>query len=243
MINPALCPTLPKEQTDIPFGKVVWALTTSFLPLALLIVSVLGAILFGLATPSEAAGAGALASLVLAAAYRALNFIMLRDSVYLTARATAMVCYLFVGSWTFSAVFAVLGGQQVVENFFLSLNLSQTGFLILTQMIIFLLGWPLEWTEIIIIFVPIFLPLLPKFDVDPIFFGILVALNTQTAFNTPPVAMAAFYLKGVAPPHIKLTDIFAGALPFVFMVFATMVLVYAYPQIALWLPDYLYTPR
>ena len=134
---------------------------------------------------------------------------MLRDSVYLTARATAMVCYLFIGSWTFSAVFAVLGGQQVVEQFFLSLNLSTTGFLVLTQVIIFLLGWPLEWTEIIIIFVPIFLPLLDDFKVDPIFFGILVALNTQTAFNTPPVAMAAFYLKGVAPPHVKLTDIFS----------------------------------
>lgn len=243
MINPALCPKLPKEQTDIPFGEVLWALTTSFLPLALLIVSVLGAILFGLATPSEAAGAGALASLVLAAAYGAANFTMLRDSVYLTARATAMVCYLFIGSWTFSAVFAVLGGQQVVENFFLSLNLNQTGFLLLTQVIIFLLGWPLEWTEIIIIFVPIFLPLLPKFGVDPIFFGILVALNTQTAFNTPPVAMAAFYLKGVAPPSVKLADIFSGALPFVFMVFITMMLVYIFPGIALWLPDYLYTPR
>jgi tripartite ATP-independent transporter DctM subunit len=243
VLNPALCPKLPKEETDIPFVEVIWALATSFLPLAMLIVAVLGAILFGLATPSEAAGAGALASIVLAAAYGALNFTMLRDSVYLTARATAMVCYLFIGSWTFSAVFAVLGGQQVVEDFFLALNLSSTGFLVLTQVIIFLLGWPLEWTEIIIIFVPIFLPLLPKFNVDPIFFGILVALNTQTAFNTPPVAMAAFYLKGVAPPWVKLTDIFAGALPFVTMVFLTMILVYVFPGLALWLPDYLYTPR
>ncbi len=243
MINPALCPKLPKEQTDIPTSQVMWALATSFLPLALLIVSVLGAILFGLATPSEAAGAGALSSLVLAAAYRSLHFQMLKESVYLTARATAMVCYLFIGSWTFSAVFAVLGGQHVVENFFLSLNLSSTQFLLLTQAIIFLLGWPLEWTEIIIIFVPIFLPLLDDFGIDPIFFGILVALNTQTAFNTPPVAMAAFYLKGVAPPWVKLSDIFSGALPFVFMVFATMVLVYVFPQIVLWLPDYLYTPR
>ena len=243
MINPALAPKLPPEETNVPFGKVMWALATSFFPLALLIISVLGAILFGLATPSEAAGAGALASMILAAAYGALNFTMLRDSVYLTARATAMVCYLFVGSWTFSAVFAVLGGQQVVEAFFLSLNLSTTGFLLLTQGIIFLLGWPLEWTEIIIIFVPIFLPLLDDFKVDPIFFGILVALNTQTAFNTPPVAMAAFYLKGVAPPWVKLTDIFSGALPFVFMVFATMALVYIFPEIALWLPNYLYTPR
>jgi tripartite ATP-independent transporter DctM subunit len=243
MINPALAPKLPPEETNVPTSQVLWGLATSFLPLALLIVSVLGAILMGLATPSEAAGAGALASIVLAGAYKALNFTMLRDSVYLTARATAMVCYLFIGSWTFSAVFAVLGGQHVVEQFFLSLNLSSTGFLILTQAIIFLLGWPLEWTEIIIIFVPIFLPLLDDFHVNPIFFGILVALNTQTAFNTPPVAMAAFYLKGVAPPWVKLSDIFSGSLPFVAMVFLTMVLVYTFPEIALWLPDYLYSPR
>jgi tripartite ATP-independent transporter DctM subunit len=239
-LDPSLAPKLPKEQTDVPFTEVLWALLTSFLPLALLIVCVLGAILFGLATPSEAAGIGALGALILAAAYRALNFIMLRDSVYLTARATAMVCYLFIGSWTFSSVFAYLGGQAVIENFFVGLDLSSTQFLLITQVIIFLLGWPLEWTEIIIIFVPIFLPLLDDFAVDPMLFGIMVALNTQTAFNTPPVAMAAFYLKGVAPPHVKLTDIFAGALPFVFMVFITMFLVYLFPQIALWLPSYLY---
>jgi tripartite ATP-independent transporter DctM subunit len=243
MLNPALAPKLPPEQTNVPISKVVWALATSFLPLAILIVSVLGAILFGLATPSEAAGAGALMSIVLAAAYRSLNFTMLQESVYLTARATAMVCYLFIGSWTFSSVFAVLGGQSVVEQFFLSLNLSPIQFLLLTQAIIFLLGWPLEWTEIIIIFVPIFLPLLDDFGIDPIFFGILVALNTQTAFNTPPVAMAAFYLKGVAPPQVKLTDIFSGALPFVGLVFLTMALVYIFPGIALWLPNYLYGPR
>lgn len=243
MINPALAPKLPKEQTDIPLSEVMWALLTSFFPLAMLIVSVLGAILFGLATPSEAAGIGALGSIVLAFAYRALNFGMLKESVFLTARATAMVCYLFIGSWTFSSVFALLGGQGVVERFFLSLDLSSTGFLLLTQVIIFLLGWPLEWTEIIVIFVPIFLPLLDDFNVNPIFFGILVALNTQTAFNTPPVAMAAFYLKGVAPPHVQLNDIFAGSLPFVGMVFLTMALVYIFPGIALWLPDYLYTPR
>ena len=243
VLNPKLAPKLPPEETNVPYGKVLWALATSFLPLALLIVSVLGAILFGLATPSEAAGAGALMAIVLAAAYRSLNFRMLQELVYLTARATAMVCYLFIGSWTFSSVFALLGGQSVVEQFFLSMNLSPTQFLLLTQAIIFLLGWPLEWTEIIIIFVPIFLPLLDDFGIDPIFFGILVALNTQTAFNTPPVAMAAFYLKGVAPPQVKLTDIFSGALPFVFLVFLTMALVYIFPGIALWLPDYLYKPR
>jgi tripartite ATP-independent transporter DctM subunit len=243
IINPALAPKLPPEQTNVPISTVVWALATSFLPLALLIVAVLGAILFGLATPSEAAAVGALMSIVLAAAYRSLNYTMMRESVYLTVRATAMVCYLFIGSWTFSAVFAVLGGQSVVEQFFTSMNLSPVQFLLLTQLIIFLLGWPLEWTEIIIIFVPIFLPLLPQYGIDPIFFGILVALNTQTAFNTPPVAMAAFYLKGVAPPQVKLTDIFSGALPFVGLVFLTMALVYIFPELALWLPSYLYGSR
>jgi tripartite ATP-independent transporter DctM subunit len=243
IINPSLAPKLPPEQTNVPISTVIWALATSFLPLALLIVSVLGAILFGLATPSEAAAVGALMSIVLAACYRSLNYTMMRESVYLTVRATAMVCYLFIGSWTFSAVFAVLGGQTVVEQFFTSMNLSPIQFLLLTQIIIFLLGWPLEWTEIIIIFVPIFLPLLPNYGIDPIFFGILVALNTQTAFNTPPVAMAAFYLKGVAPPQVKLTDIFAGALPFVGLVFLTMALVYIFPGLALWLPNYLYGSR
>jgi tripartite ATP-independent transporter DctM subunit len=241
MINPSLAPKLPPEQTNVPLVEVVKALATSFLPLALLIVSVLGAILFGLATPSEAAAAGAFAAILLAAAYRALNFQMLKESVYLTARAAAMVCWLFIGSWTFSSVFALLGGQKLIEDFFIGMNLSPIGFLLLTQFLIFLLGWPLEWTEIIVIFVPIFLPLLDDFKIDPIFFGILVALNTQTAFNTPPVAMAAFYLKGVAPPHVQLSDIFKGSLPFVFMVFLVMFLVYVFPDLALWLPRYLYS--
>ena len=240
-INPALAPKLPREQTDIPFDKVVMALVTSFFPLAILIVSVLGAILFGLATPSEAAGVGALGSIVLAAGYRALTYQMLKESVYLAARATAMVCYLFIGSWTFSAVFAVLGGQQVVETFFLSLNLSSTGFLLLTQTIIFLLGWPLEWTEIIIIFVPIFLPLLPHFNIDPITFGILVAINLQTAFLSPPMAMAAFYLKGVAPKNVLLSQIFGGCMPFLYIVIICMALIYIFPGIATWLPELLYS--
>jgi tripartite ATP-independent transporter DctM subunit len=243
VINPKLAPKLPKEQTDVPFTIVFTALLTSFFPLAILILAVLGAILFGLATPSEAAAVGALGSIVLAAGYRQLTFERIKEAVYLTARTTAMVCYLFIGSWTFSSVFSYLGGHHVVEEFILSLDMGTVQFLILTQIIIFLLGWPLEWTEIIIIFVPIFLPLLEKFGVDPIFFGILVALNIQTSFNTPPMAMAAYYLKGIAPPHVQLVDIFKGALPFVSIVVLTMVLLYIYPGIALWLPDYLYTAR
>jgi tripartite ATP-independent transporter DctM subunit len=204
---------------------------------------VLGAILFGLATPTEAAAVGALGSMLLAIGYRQMTFDRLKEAVYLTARTTAMVCYLFIGSWTFSSVFSYLGGHHVVEQFILGLNMGTVEFLILAQVIIFLLGWPLEWTEIVIIFVPIFLPLLETFKVDPIFFGILVALNIQTSFNTPPLAMAAYYLKGVAPPHVQLMQIFQGALPFVSIVVLTMALLYIFPGIALWLPDYLYTAR
>jgi TRAP-type mannitol/chloroaromatic compound transport system permease large subunit len=160
--------------------------------------------------------------------------------VFLTARTSAMVCFLFIGSWNFASVFSYLGGERVIEELFLSMNLNTVTFLILTQFIIFLLGWPLEWSEIIIIFVPIFLPLLPHFDVDPLFFGILVALNLQTSFLTPPMAMSAYYLKGIAPPHIQLTQIFGGCMPFLSMVFISMVIVYVFPQIAMWLPEIIY---
>jgi len=240
IINPKLAPPLPEDQGKVPFLKVIWALLTSFFPLAVLILSVLGAILLGLATPTEAAAVGSFGSIVLAAAYRELDFTRLKEAVYLTARTSAMVTYLFIGSWTFASVFAYLGGQNLVEEIIKSLNMNRVEFLMLTQFIIFLLGWPLEWTEIIIIFVPIFLPLLPYFHVNPIVFGILVALNIQTSFNTPPMAMAAYYLKGVSPPQVRLTQIFSGALPFVFMVFITMALLYVYPDIALWLPRQLY---
>jgi tripartite ATP-independent transporter DctM subunit len=235
-----LAPKLPKEQSDVPFLKIVWDLLTSFVPLAVLIMAVLGAIVFGWATPSEAAAVGSLGALVLAAAYRALTWERLRESVFLTARTSAMVCFLFVGSATFASVFAYLGGKALVEQWVLGLELSPVMFLILTQFIIFLLGWPLEWTEIIIIFVPIFLPLLKHFDIDPLMFGILVALNLQTAFLSPPVAMSAFYLKGVSPPHVQLMDIFRGMLPFMFIVILSMVVVYVVPGITLWLPSYLY---
>ena len=240
IIDPSLAPKPKELEGDIPFRRVFFALLTSFFPLAVLILSVLGAIIFGLATPSEAAAVGALGSIVLAAGYRSLTFQRLKEAVFLTARTSAMVCYLFIGSWTFSSVFSYLGGHEVIEHAVLAAHLNATTFLILAQFIIFLLGWPLEWTEIIIIFVPIFLPLLKLFQIDPLIFGILVALNIQTSFNTPPMAMAAYYLKGVAPPHVKLTEIFAGALPFVFMVFLCMALVYVFPGIALWLPHQFY---
>ncbi len=215
-------------------------LLASFFPLMVLILAVLGSIVFGLATPTEAAAVGAFGGALLAVAYRQFNLTMLKESVFLTAKTSAMVCWLFVGSAIFSAAFALLGGQELVENWVMSLNLTKTQFLILSQVIIFILGWPLEWTEIIVIFMPIFIPLLDNFGVDPLFFGLLVALNLQTAFLSPPVAMAAFYLKGVSPPHVTLNQIFLGMLPFMGIQILAIVLLYIFPQIGLWLPQILY---
>ena len=238
-------------------------LLTSFFPLALLIIAVLGSIVFGLATPSEAAAIGGFGGFVLAAIYRFIGHwreapaggqspgpvgwktlkelgSILKESSFLTAKTSAMVCWLFVGSGIFSAAFALLGGQELIEKWVLSLDMTPVQFMILAQIIIFLLGWPLEWTEIIIIFMPIFIPLLPHFNIDPLFFGLLVALNLQTAFLSPPVAMAAFYLKGVSPPHVTLNAIFAGMMPFMGIQVIALILLYMFPGIGLWLPHILY---
>ena len=220
--------------------EVFKMLLSSFFPLLVLILSVLGSIVFGLATPTEAAAVGAFGGFLLAAAYRQLTFNVVKESVFLTAKTSAMVCWLFVGSAIFSAAFALLGGQELVETWVLSMNLSKTEFLIMSQVLIFILGWPLEWTEIIVIFMPIFIPLLDNFGVDPLFFGLLVALNLQTAFLSPPVAMSAFYLKGVAPKHVTLNQIFAGMLPFMGIQILAIVLLYQFPAIGLWLPEVLY---
>ena len=241
ILQPSVAPRPTKEEVpDVPFGKLFVMLMTSFFPLAFLILSVLGSILFGLATPSEAASIGALGGILLAFAYRAMTWQRMRESVYLTVRTTAMVCWLFVGSYTFSSVFSYLGGEKIISEFVTGLDMSPLMFLLLAQLIIFLLGWPLEWSEIIIIFVPIFLPLLPHFGIDPLFFGILVALNLQTSFLTPPMAMSAYYLKGIAPPEVKLTQIFSGVMPFLACVFIAMALMYIFPDIVFYLPDLFY---
>jgi len=238
-LNPKLAPKPPEE--EIPsIGRIFVQLLTSFVPLAALILGVLGSILAGIATPAEAAGVGAMGGLVLAAMYRALTWQRLKEAVFLTARTSAMVCWLFVGSWTFASVFSYLGGHGLIEQWVTHMELGPVGFLILAQLIIFLLGWPLEWSEIIIIFVPIFLPMLDTFNVDPLFFGVLVALNLQTSFLTPPMAMSAYYLKGVAPPQVQLIEIFRGILPYLGIVLIAMVVVYLVPEIVLWLPKYLF---
>ena len=240
ILKPSSAPALPKEKSTVPAGEVLRLLAKSFFPLAILILSVLGAIMFGLATPTEAAAVGAFGAVLLAAFYRSLTWQGVREAVYLTARTSAMVCWLFVGSSTFASIFAYLGGEGLIKEVVLGMNLGSVTFMVLSQFIIFLLGWPLEWTEIIIIFVPIFLPMLAHFQIDPLIFGVLVALNLQTAFLSPPMAMAAYYLKGVAPKHVLLTQIFGGCLPFMYIVIVCMVVVYIFPQVVLWLPQALY---
>jgi tripartite ATP-independent transporter DctM subunit len=237
--NPSLAPK--PNMDDVPPPKQIYLdLLISFVPLTVLITLVLGSILGGLATPAEAAAMGALGGLVLAVLYRSLTWQKVKESVFLTAKATAMVCWLFVGSWTFASVFSYLGGHELIADWVVGLDLEPWQFLVMAQLIIFFLGWPLEWSEILIIFVPIFLPMLEVFGVNPYFFAMLVALNLQTSFLTPPMAMSAYYLKGVLKNEIELMEIFKGIMPYLGIVIFAMVLMYQFPGIALWFPDYLF---
>lgn len=220
--------------------EVLKLLSSSVMPLGILTVVVLGVILFGITTATESAGVGAAGAFLLAFHARSLNWKKTKEAVFLTAKTTAMVCWLFVGSALFSGVFAILGGQALLEQWVLALNMTPTQFMLLSQAIIFILGWPLEWTEIIIIFVPIFLPMLKHFNIDPILWGVLVFVNLQAAFLSPPVAMSAYYLKGVAPKHVTLNQIFAGMMPYMVIVVICMVIMYIWPGMTLWLPNYLY---
>jgi TRAP-type mannitol/chloroaromatic compound transport system permease large subunit len=220
--------------------EVLRLLITSVMPLGILTIVVLAVILFGITTATESAAVGAAGAFLLAFQARTLDWKRTKEAVFLTAKTTSMVCWLFVGSALFSAVFAILGGQALLESWVLSLNMSAVQFMILSQAIIFVLGWPLEWTEIIVIFVPIFLPMLKHFNIDPILWGVLVFVNLQAAFLSPPVAMSAFYLKGVSPKHVTLNQIFAGMMPYMLIVIICMVLMYLWPGLTLWLPNYLY---
>jgi TRAP-type mannitol/chloroaromatic compound transport system permease large subunit len=220
--------------------EVLRLLTSSVMPLGILTAVVLAVILLGITTATESAAVGAAGAFLLAFQARTLDWKRTKEAVFLTAKTTSMVCWLFVGSALFSAVFAILGGQALLESWVLSLNLTPLQFMILSQALIFILGWPLEWTEIIVIFVPIFLPMLKHFGIDPILWGVLVFVNLQAAFLSPPVAMSAFYLKGVAPKHVTLNQIFGGMMPYMAIVIVCMVLMYLWPGLTLWLPNYLY---
>ena len=237
--NPSLAPKPAAEEIP-PRSVILKEVLVSFVPLFSLIILVLGTILGGLATPAEAAAVGAFGALILSFFYKSLKWKNFKESVFLTAKTSAMIMWLFVGSWTFASVFSYLGGHEVFEEFFKSMDIQPWQFLVITQIIIFLLGWPLEWTEILMIFVPILLPLVEFFGVNPYFFAMLIALNLQTSFLTPPMAMSAYYLKGVQSRNVELMQIFRGIMPFLGIVIFAMVLMYMFPGIALWLPDVLF---
>lgn len=241
ILKPEIAPK-PRLDEIPPRAEILKQVFYSFVPLFVLIMLVLGSILGGFATPAEAAGVGAFGAILMAWFYKTLKWKSFKESVFLTAKTSAMIMWLFVGSWTFASVFSLLGGHHVFEQFFMGLNLEPWQFLVITQIIIFLLGWPLEWTEILIIFVPIFLPLLEKFGVNPYFFAMLIALNLQTSFLTPPMAMSAYYLKGVQSRNVELMDIFKGIMPFLVIVVFAMIILYNFPGLALWLPDKLFGP-
>ena len=241
ILKPEIAPK-PRLDEIPPRAEILKQVFYSFVPLFVLIMLVLGSILGGFATPAEAAGVGAFGAIIMAWFYKTLKWKSFKESVFLTAKTSAMIMWLFVGSWTFASVFSLLGGHHVFEQFFMGLNLEPWQFLVITQIIIFLLGWPLEWTEILIIFVPIFLPLLEKFGVNPYFFAMLIALNLQTSFLTPPMAMSAYYLKGVQSRNVELMDIFKGIMPFLAIVVFAMIILYNFPGLALWLPDKLFGP-
>ena len=240
LIKPSMGPALPKEERNVPWPKILWEVAVSSVPIGILTFVVLYVIIVGWTTATEAAAIGSFLAFLIAAGYRKLNWTMIAESVRLTGRTTAMVCWLFVGASLFAAVFARLGAQAKLEEWVLGFGLGPNGFLWVSQFIIFLLGWPLEWTEIIVIFIPIFLPLLKTFQIDPILFGVMVAVNLQTSFLSPPVAMAAFYLKGIAPSYITLNQIFNGMYPFLAIQILTLFLTWYWPEMTLWLPRYLY---
>lgn len=241
--DPKVAPPTPIEETQAPPREVFILFVRGLLPILSLILFVLGAIFFGIATPSEGAALGALGGLILAAFHRRLNVTMVKESVFLTVRTASIVGWLLVGSSIFAAVFARLGSAQVVGDFLLGLGLDPVAFVFLVQLIIFLLGWPLEWTEIVIIFIPLFLPVLLTLKVDLVWFGVLSAVNMQTAFLSPPVAMSAYYLKNVAPKSVTLNQIFTGMYPFIGIQLVALALLYVFPQMALWLPDLVYGER
>jgi len=247
--QPSVAPMVPKELREkVTPPQLVALILRGFVPIVALILFVLGAIFFGFATPSEGAALGAVGGVILAALHRRLTFGMLRESVFLTVRTAAMVGWLLVGSSIFAATFARLGSGQVIGDFVTSLNLTPEAFFWVAQFLIFLLGWPLEWTEITIIFLPLFLPLLAGYHVrfpdniatSPFFFGIMAAINQQTSFLSPPVAMSAYYLKGVVGKLITLNEIFQGMYPFMAIQVVAMLVLWLFPQLAYFLPDLVY---
>jgi len=238
-LDPALGPPLPLEERATSVGQVVVEFLGGIVPLGAVIFCSLGSIIFGLATPTEAAAMGAFGASVLTACYGRLSFAVVRDAAYKTLQTSSMVLFLAVASNVYGAVFTRLGTGTMLAEGLLSLPVPPLALMALLMVVIFILGWPLEWPAIVLIFVPIFLPVVTALKFDLVWFGTLLAVNLQTAFLSPPVAMAAYYLKSVAPSW-ELTDIYKGMFQFMLLQMIGLAVVFFFPQVALWLPTLLF---
>ena len=237
--NPKLGPVLPEELRATSMKKVWVEFFLGLVPPAALVFAALGSILFGFATPTEAAGCGAMGALVLAFVYRKLSFSKLQSSLLKTLEITAMIMVLVAASNFFGSVFSRLGTPMVLTEFLLNLEVNRYFILFIVMAVIFLLGWPLEWVPIVLIILPIILPLIEALGFNLLWFGILVAVNLQTAWLSPPVALSAYFLKGVVPEW-DLKDIYIGMMQFMVLQIIGLIIIIIFPQIVLWLPTYIF---
>jgi len=237
--NPKLGPVLPEELRATSMKKVWVEFFLGLVPPAALVFAALGSILLGFATPTEAAGCGAMGALVLAFVYRKLSFSKLQSSLLKTLEITAMIMVLVAASNFFGSVFSRLGTPMVLTEFLLNLEVNRYFILFIVMAVIFLLGWPLEWVPIVLIILPIILPLIEALGFNLLWFGILVAVNLQTAWLSPPVALSAYFLKGVVPEW-DLKDIYIGMMQFMVLQIIGLIIIIIFPEIVLWLPNYIY---
>ena len=227
-LKPEVAPALEPEE-GMRYGASVKKALIAIIPPLTLIVLVLGSIFAGIATPTESASLGALGSLILAAMYRKLDYAMVRDASLETVRTTSMVFAILVGATAFSMVFVYSGADEIVEHFMTHLPGEKWGFLILSMAFIMFLGFFIDFFEISYIVVPILLPIAQKIGIDPMWFAILIALNLQTSFLTPPFGFSLFYLKGVAPPEVRTTDIYRGVVPFILLQILVLASIVLFP--------------
>jgi tripartite ATP-independent transporter DctM subunit len=241
LVNPALGPPLPRDERAGSARTLAVELALGLLPHAVLVLVTLGPILAGLATPTEAAGVGVVGTLLMTAAYRTLSWTRIKAAVILTAQQSSMMFFLAVASNIFGAIFTRLGSATLLTEALVGLPLPPMGTILVVMLLVFLLGWPFEWPLIVFVFVPLLQPTIMALGFDPLWFAILIAVNLQTAFLSPPVAMSAYYLKAVAPGW-RLADIYWGMAEFMALQMIGLLVVMLYPPIALWFPRWLYGP-
>jgi tripartite ATP-independent transporter DctM subunit len=238
-LNPKLGPPLPRDQWAKSVGQMAREFSAGIVPMAVIMFAALGSIIFGLATPTEAAAMGATGALVLTAAYRRFTWRGLREACLKTLETSSLVLFLAIASNIYGSVFTRLGTSGLLADAMLALPLPPSMMLVALLVVIFILGWPLEWPAIVFIFLPIFLPVVEALKLDLVWFCTLVAVCLQTAFLSPPVAMAAYYLKAVAPKW-ELSQIYRGMFDFMLLQLLGLAIVFTWPETALWLPEKLF---